>query len=172
MTCCHVNEYDERCDARRLGELPMCQRHLVRMFRDALVAGALPADVFKIICQDAIDELGIRMQHNDVALSSFIAAKRQQATEEAARRARAEGFVYYVRLTGDRVKIGWSRDPDARVATFRARPEDVLAVEPGDMALEARRHRQFSDERIGRSEDFEHSAQLAAHIARLAGRSA
>jgi len=139
----------------------MCDKHMRLTFRMALVEGALPADVFKVICQDAIDELGIRMQHNDARDTS---AARRDAYEKRER----EGVVYYVQLTGGRVKIGWTRDLEARMSVFRARMEDVLATEPGAYNIEKRRHRQFASDRIGRTEEFVQSDRLMAHIARLA----
>ena len=172
MNCCYTDEHVDRCENRRAGELPMCDRHMRRTFRNALIDGALPADVFKAICQDAIDELGIRMQYRDVPHSAHLEHARRRAAEEAATKVQKPGTVYYVRLTGDRIKIGWTRDLETRMAAFRARMDDVLATEPGTMADEARRHREFTTERIGRSEEFKQSDRLLAHIARLAAQSA
>jgi hypothetical protein len=168
VNCCYWDDMRDECPNRRLDELPMCEKHMRRTFRRALVDGLLPPDVFKVIAQEAVRELGIGMQYRDVVLSSHLKEAREQAQREAYEKREREGVVYYVQLTGGRVKIGWTRDLAARMATFRARPEDVLATEPGAYAIEKRRHQQFSDERIGSSEEFTQSARLMEHIARLA----
>ncbi|MFP7761509.1 GIY-YIG nuclease family protein [Marisediminicola sp. LYQ85] len=73
--------------------------------------------------------------------------------------------VYYVRF-GDRIKIGTSGNPRVR---FQALPYDeVLAFELGDRMLEQRRHAQFASWRIPRTEWFERSDELDAHVAALA----
>jgi hypothetical protein len=168
MNCCFRDEREPECDNLRLGELPMCPKHMRATFRNALVAGMLPPDVFKAICADAVEELGIAMQYRDVALSSHLDTERKRAQRAAYDKREREGVVYYVQLTGGRVKIGWTRDLEQRMATFRARMEDVLATEPGAYNIEKRRHRQFAADRIGRTEEFNQSDRLMAHIARLA----
>lgn len=73
--------------------------------------------------------------------------------------------VYYVRFD-DRVKIGTSARPRQRLAVIWH--HEVMAFEPGDRLVERRRHAQFVDERLGRSEWFRRSPALDAHIASLA----
>jgi hypothetical protein len=65
----------------------------------------------------------------------------------------------------DRVKIGTSARPRQRLRAIRH--DEVLAFERGGRGLERRRHVQFAAERCGVSEWFEHSDELAAHIASL-----
>ncbi|MES2169999.1 MAG: GIY-YIG nuclease family protein [Actinomycetota bacterium] len=72
--------------------------------------------------------------------------------------------VYYLRF-GDRVKIGTSANPRTRIATLPH--HEVLAFERGDRVLERRRHAQFADHRIPRTEWFEQHEALAAHVAEL-----
>lgn len=74
--------------------------------------------------------------------------------------------VYYVEMHG-RVKIGFSTSFVTRMQTFYVRPDQVLAVEPGDQTTEYVRHQQFAAGRVGTSELFEHSEELDAHIADL-----
>jgi hypothetical protein len=69
--------------------------------------------------------------------------------------------VYYVRFA-DRVKIGTSSNPRQRLAAIWH--DDLLAFERGDRALERRRHEQFASERYDRTEWFEFSDRLRAHI--------
>lgn len=70
--------------------------------------------------------------------------------------------VYYLRFR-DRVKIGTTANPRVR---FSSLPHDeVLAFERGDRALEQRRHAQFAAHRIPRTEWFERSDELDAHLA-------
>ena len=72
--------------------------------------------------------------------------------------------VYYLRF-GDRIKIGTSRDLRQRIAGI---PHDeILALEPGGVDLERRRHAQFSDHRIT-GEWFAAAPALLEHVAALA----
>jgi len=73
--------------------------------------------------------------------------------------------VYYLRL-GERVKIGTTANPRQRFAALGH--EEVLAFEPGDRAVEQRRHAEFADDRLGTSEWFALSARLRAHVDALA----
>ena len=75
-------------------------------------------------------------------------------------------IVYYLRF-GDRVKIGTTTNPRQRFAALRH--EEVLAFERGDRRLEQRRHAEFAAERQGRSEWFELTDRLRAHIDTVAG---
>lgn len=169
MTCCHINDEEERCTARRLGDLPMCQRHLMRTFRDALVAGAMPPDVFSAICSEAVEALRVGRMVRTHEMNRTIDGIRLEREQEERRRRieQANPVVYYVELTGGRIKIGWTTDLARRLVELRLRPDDVLATEPGGRSHEALRHRQFALERIGRSEEFRQSDALRRHIASL-----
>ena len=70
--------------------------------------------------------------------------------------------VYYLRYA-DRVKIGTSSNPRQRLGAIWH--DDLLAFERGDRRLEHRRHVQFAEERLDRTEWFELSERLRAHIA-------
>ncbi|MCY7411636.1 MAG: GIY-YIG nuclease family protein [Salinibacterium sp.] len=72
--------------------------------------------------------------------------------------------VYYLRFR-DRVKIGTSANPRTRIAALPH--EEVLAFERGDRRVEQRRHAEFAEHRIPRSEWFYVHDALAAHIAEL-----
>ena len=72
--------------------------------------------------------------------------------------------VYYLRFD-DRIKIGTSNNPRQR---FAALPHhEVLAFELGGRMLEQRRHAQFVDLRIPRTEWFETGPVLTEHVTAL-----
>ncbi len=73
--------------------------------------------------------------------------------------------VYYIRFK-DRIKIGTTHNPRQRMATLWH--EQLLAFERGDRLVERRRHEQFAEHRILRTEWFESHPELGAHIAELA----
>lgn len=72
--------------------------------------------------------------------------------------------VYYIRFD-DRIKIGTSASPKSRLAALGN--NELLAFERGTRELEQRRHRQFAAERFARTEWFDRSDRLLAHIAAL-----
>ncbi|CAN5122380.1 hypothetical protein BH11ACT4_BH11ACT4_17320 [soil metagenome] len=72
--------------------------------------------------------------------------------------------VYYIRF-GEQVKIGTSATPRSRIASL---PHDeVLAFERGGRRLEQRRHEQFAEHRIPRTEWFHRHPALDEHVAEL-----
>lgn len=76
--------------------------------------------------------------------------------------------VYYVG-TDDVVKIGFSKNPTARLRQLQSgfpMPLRLLGTEPGARALERARHKEFSDLRKS-GEWFAHTGPLKLHIARL-----
>jgi hypothetical protein len=87
--------------------------------------------------------------------------------EKAALRQDREGFVYYLRV-GERLKIGYSVDVKRRM---RAYPpgSDLLAVEPGDRALETQRHRQFAGSRTDGREWFRPTPDILDLVGEIVG---
>ncbi|MEU2106470.1 GIY-YIG nuclease family protein [Nocardia sp. NPDC019255] len=75
--------------------------------------------------------------------------------------------VYYVMVGPTTVKIGTSSDLLMRLKQLRTDVQYVIALEQGSFKLEAERHRQFAEERIGRREDFKVSPRLEEHIRNL-----
>ncbi|NJC22192.1 hypothetical protein BJ994_001268 [Arthrobacter pigmenti] len=73
--------------------------------------------------------------------------------------------VYYIRFR-NRIKIGTTANPRQRLA--RLWHDDVLAFERGDRLVERRRHQQFAQLRLERSEWFSSTPVLEEHIAELA----
>lgn len=74
--------------------------------------------------------------------------------------------VYYVRI-GTHVKIGTTSDLRQRLRALYVDhdPSLLLAIEPGDGRVEARRHFEFRDERVySNRELFNPSPRLLAHI--------
>lgn len=112
------------------------------------------------------------MQHDLRRLDLEQAARDRMPDVEARRRYQADqaakAVVYYVRLPGDRIKIGTTADLTGRMSGLRVDLEDVLATEPGGQPLEYLRHKQFAADRIHpRREDFRPSDALMSHIAML-----
>jgi hypothetical protein len=77
--------------------------------------------------------------------------------------AREDGIVYYVRI-GDRIKIGWTGCLHARMGQLM--PDEIMAVEPGPLALERQRHDEFCGLLIV-GERFKPAPRLLAHIAEV-----
>jgi hypothetical protein len=73
--------------------------------------------------------------------------------------------VYYLGF-GDRIKIGTSANPRARLA--RLRFDELLAFERGGREIEQERHAQFADQRFPGSEWFRSSRALTDHIGAIA----
>lgn len=73
--------------------------------------------------------------------------------------------VYYLRFEG-RIKIGTTANPRQRLA--RLWHDELLAFERGDRRVEHARHVQFAACRLGRSEWFDRSPELEAHVALIA----
>lgn len=164
LPCCWVG-IDQRgrrveCDSRRYYESPMCRKHLYSTIGFAIESGSISDSLLR----DLFRNSAVRLE-----LASELARASHQHDERVAKRkaAHADYVVYYVRLTGDRIKIGWTANLDQRLRSYRARACDLLAIEYGGQPVEAQRHRQFAAERIGRTEEFEMSKRLADHIAQL-----
>ncbi|WP_431797183.1 GIY-YIG nuclease family protein [Microbacterium kunmingense] len=74
-------------------------------------------------------------------------------------------IVYFLGYA-DRVKIGTTREPRARLRAIRH--DELLAFEPGDRRIERARHELFAHLREGR-EWFTSAPELLAHIRALPG---
>lgn len=109
----------------------------------------------------------IERERSDAATASITKARRER-----------DRRVYYMGA-GPYVKIGIAKHPEGRLAQFRTRkawvvaPEDVdldalqlLAVEPGDLALERQRHREYGESHVI-GEWFLRTPELDAKIASL-----
>jgi hypothetical protein len=99
------------------------------------------------------------------------AMERQEKGETEEEKARKEAYaeqsqVYYIRM-GDHIKIGFTQNLRERVIGLRVDKSDILATEPGGREKERQRHLQFADIRIGHRENFERTADLLTHIAKV-----
>lgn len=126
--------------------LPLCTIHFIKVGH--VFVGEFQVRVFS--AQSAKDDPAALVEQ---------AARR--AEQERARQAAA--VVYYVRIH-DVIKIGYTSNLRTRVSGLRVDPDAVLATEPGGRDLEAIRHREFAECRIGRREDFRPTERLLRHI--------
>lgn len=78
-----------------------------------------------------------------------------------------QSFVYYLMIGPSTVKIGTTTDLKMRLRPLRTDPQYVVAIERGGRNIEAQRHEQFAQERIGKREDFQLSDRLKEHIEAL-----
>lgn len=85
--------------------------------------------------------------------------------EKAALRQGRDGFVYYLRV-GERIKVGYSADVKRRMRQYPPTSQ-LLAVEPGDLALERSRHQQFAGSRADGREWFHPTVDLLEHVEQL-----
>lgn len=72
-----------------------------------------------------------------------------------------DGAIVYYGRRGTVVKIGTTTQPRIRFRDLL--PDEIMAFEYGGKELEAQRHREFADWRLGGSEYFEISEALAEH---------
>lgn len=76
------------------------------------------------------------------------------------------GYVYYMRINGQ-IKIGYTANLRQRSRNYPPGTE-LLAIEPGTLELEKKRHGQFVRDLARGREWFRESDALAEHIAKLA----
>lgn len=138
------HEPDQRDHKRHL---PMCLDHLavaVAQSRprenDPLMVGAL-ASVFE---------------------RRMVARKAREDAAKAARLARTDGHIYFIRLNG-LIKVGWSRDIEQRINSYGPRVK-VLALYPGSRDDETNLHRQLRPARALGREWYEDGPILADFI--------
>ena len=172
LPCCYTWPSDRvrgevaTCENRRLPGLPMCQKHMYWTFREAIYDQTLPTDVWVELAKETEHMMSIRETVERFHFNHELRSERQ-AREVERRREREEAVsvVYYVALTGGRIKIGTTMNLAQRMKAFRVRDEDVLAIEQGGRLVELERHRQFAHLRIGRTEEFRRAPDLEDHIA-------
>ncbi|WP_412079027.1 GIY-YIG nuclease family protein [Streptomyces xanthophaeus] len=113
-----------------------------------------------------MSEAGVELDAGVIAIAVKM-GRHAFATEARKRQAPPDrrNIVYYVKR-GDLIKIGTTGSPVKRFEALM--PDEILAFEPGNADLEAKRHLQFADSRATRrSEYFQPSDQLTAHIKAL-----
>jgi hypothetical protein len=138
--------------------LNLCEHHLA-LARDWVEREAGVTDILPSPCLACGSRLGVRYPSGwlcaicewrvgdivDVELASVVRVD----------------VVYYLRF-GDRIKIGTSSNPRQRLGSLRY--DELLAFERGNRALEQRRHAQFADLRLARTEWFSTHPVLTEHI--------
>lgn len=80
---------------------------------------------------------------------------------------RADGAIVYYGRRGTVVKIGTTTQPRVRFRDLL--PDEIIAFEHGGKELEAQRHQEFADWRLGGSEYFEMSEALVEHMRLVRG---
>ncbi len=140
--------------------LDLCTEHLLQAYEH--VAGDVGVtDVLPSPCPACASRLGVRYPSGWLcAVCEWRLGERPDHEDQPVR----VDVVYYVRWR-DRVKIGTSANPRARLAQLRF--DELLAFERGDRMLEHHRHEQFAAHRLG-GEWFELAAPIALHVALLA----
>ncbi|HVX07020.1 GIY-YIG nuclease family protein [Humibacter sp.] len=140
--------------------VPLCERHLAAA---ADWAGAVfgVEDVLPSPCLACGSRVGVRYPSGWVCASCEWV--HGEVPEETVLRARVN-VVYYLRLD-TRIKIGTTGNLGQRMR--RLWHDELVAIEPGDRLLERSRHEQFARYRLGPSEWFERSPEIADHVARL-----
>lgn len=137
------------CDEPMAKELwPLCFTHAVTIYTRMKQSEEVVEAVIAQMCTPAKNDRNNAIDAHDAKI-----------------RGTAEGFVYYLRV-GDRIKIGYSVDVRQRM---RAYPPDseLLAVEPGSLALERERHQQFAGQRAAGREWFRPCPEIEQHAAEL-----
>ncbi len=142
--------------------LPLCERHLA-LAADWAASTYGVTDTLPSPCRLCGSRLGIRYPSG--WLCATCEWRHGELIDGELPPPRVD-VVYYLAYA-DRVKIGTTSNPRQRFAAIWH--DDLLALERGDRRLEQQRHREFAEERFGRTEWFEHSERLQCHIESLRG---
>lgn len=150
---------------------PHCNSVLIESLRVCCLPDCrktLPVTRELPVCRDC--GIKIALAHlSDAAKYDVVLAERNRQAEARAEARRTgkgrDSVVYYVRLSDDRIKIGFTSRLRERMGALRVHPSDLLAVEPGGRDVERERHAQFAKDRISaRFEDFRPSVELLQWI--------
>jgi hypothetical protein len=141
--------------------LGLCRDHLIAAY-EWMCGRVGVTDVLPSPCPACGSRLGVRYP------SGWLCATCEwrfgDVPEDDAAAPRVD-VVYYLRFH-DRIKIGTSSNPRARLAQLRF--DELLAFERGDRSTEHKRHVQFAGSRYPGSEWFHASDELSAHVSALA----
>lgn len=121
--------------------VPLCGKHLRKVYEFA---------------QDLVTEQW------DGAMRDYVAGLHSKFTPPRAVR-RRPGNVYFIRL-GDRIKVGYSERPEARLRSLPH--EEVIGVVPGTFQDEHAWHQLLADYRVT-GEWFRADPEVVAHIRRV-----
>lgn len=164
LACCFVDDETPYCVNRRFETLPMCQKHMAETMRTAIFDALMPWDVMRELVKFTQQAIEVRQLSERFAIQHEAFQDRVARGERAAETKHTLGVVYYVRLSGDRIKIGRTTNLKRRMGSMRIPSHDVLAAEPGGIGVEADRHAEFAHIRHGRLEDFDATPELLAHV--------
>lgn len=146
------------CRSESEPDLPLCEAHYCEVGLHFIDRNTIGGRTFGVVERRFQRERHEKLLAKQIELGRQATAKRAEIAERS--------VVYYVR-TGRYVKIGYTSDLKRRLHSLRLDPTAVMATEPGGRALEAQRHAEFAEERIGRREDFAPSLRLQEHIREL-----
>lgn len=147
------------CEAVALKtDLPVCNEHFVSVGSRFIDERTLGGSTYRSIVDRDHKARRQLLLERELERGRIATEARQQALDRS--------VVYYVR-TGRYIKIGYTSDLASRMHSLRLDRTAVLATEPGARRLEAERHAQFAEDRIGRREDFVPSLALMEHIREL-----
>lgn len=144
--------------------LPLCREHVYQTQRDCQDAlrEMLADPMSRIIvddCDEILDDEVISPAQQSMAEAGELATYVRRHTPLRKPKSPLQTpAVYYLRMA-DHIKIGFTSDLKARLASFSAHPDALLAVEPGGRTREAERSR------VPRTELFEIGDNLLSHIA-------
>ena len=140
--------------------LQLCTSHL-QAAADWVERAYGVTDVLPSPCQACGSRLGVRYPSGWLcAICEWRVGEVPDATTAPPR----VDIVYYLRF-GERIKIGTSSNPRQRFGAIWH--DELLAFERGDRRVEQRRHQQFADLRMQRTEWFAPGDSLLEHIAAL-----
>ncbi|MDI3330691.1 MAG: GIY-YIG nuclease family protein [Micrococcus sp.] len=142
------------------GPLPLCEIHgwdVWHIYQERTVNGDGPLAAIRRRRNWEAEQAKMLQQKLAESDSSW---ERHLAERQA--RNTAPGTIYYLRM-GDRIKIGFTRDLQQRLAAYPPHTE-VLATHPGTFQLEAEMHQKFKAHRAERREWFHPHAEIDAHI--------
>lgn len=112
-----------------------------------------------VLTIEIVDYLMYKHSRDDLNIAIF------KERQEAARveRESAESFVYFI-LNGDRVKIGTSRDPEARALALSLRRSNIIGVISGGQRFEHSLHIRFAAHRIENTEWFHWTPEIQDYV--------
>ncbi|QAY74054.1 GIY-YIG nuclease family protein [Agromyces protaetiae] len=159
---CVVEAFGRRCesDVSEGAPLPLCDAHLL-VAHDWVARATGSTDLLPSPCRLCGSRLGVRYPSG---WACGVCEWRAGAVPDDELPPPRVDVVYYVRFD-DRVKIGTSSNPRARIAALPH--HEVLAFELGGRVLERARHARFAAHRIPGTEWFERSPELDEHVAAL-----
>lgn len=120
------------------------------------------------VCRGCGIKIALIHQFDASMLNAVHAEQRriEQEQEDAAESVRQrDSWVYYVDL-GQHIKIGYTSNLRARLASLRAHPSELLAIEPGGRNVEKARHHMFRAIRLDAREHFAPTPELLTWIAK------